>query len=82
MSTQISAMKEQAVRIAAVFIDDGYVVFENGVVLAITGFYDDDDNEVENCYEASYYEAGDDEHGFIVCPMPEPDNFLEKERFH
>ena len=37
MSTQISAMKEQAVRIAAVFIDDGYVVFENGVVLAITG---------------------------------------------
>lgn len=71
MSTQISAMKEQGVRISAVFIDDGYVVFENGLVLMITGFYDEDDNEVEDIEEACYYEAGDSEHGFISAPIPD-----------
>ena len=82
MSNQISAMREQGVRIAAAFIDDGYIVFENGLVLPINGFYDDDDNEVDNCYEASYYEAGDEEHGFVTCPMPEPETLLEKSWFH
>lgn len=71
MSLQISAMREQGVRISAVFIDDGYIVFENGLVLKIIGFYDENDNEVDDIEEACYYEAGDYEHGFISAPMPD-----------
>lgn len=70
MSKQIAAMKEQGVRIWAVYLDDAYVVFENGLVLPITGFYDGEHNEVEDLDDACYYEAGDDEHGFVACPMP------------
>jgi hypothetical protein len=82
MTLQISAMREQNVPISAVCIDEGYIVFANGLVLPITGFYDEYDDEVEDREEAVYYEAGDDEHGYVRCPMADLDICVEKGMFH
>jgi hypothetical protein len=82
MSKQIAAMRERDVRICSVYLDEGYIVFYNGVVLPICGFYDEDDNAVEDLEEASYYEAGDEEHGYVTCPMPEQDHIICRAEYH
>lgn len=69
MSTQLSAMKERGVKITYVDIDEDYVLFENGVRLPITAYLDDDWEEVDDKLEASYYDFGDEEHGYGTSPL-------------
>lgn len=63
---RIVAMREAHIRVAAVSIKKFYVVFDNGVVLPITGFLDDGREATDDAYEMRYFEFGDDEHGFGI----------------
>ena len=61
---QIHAMKEAHVLVAVVCIEKYYVVFDNGVVLPIQGFLDDDRQPTDDGSEMRYYEFGDEVHGY------------------
>jgi hypothetical protein len=60
---RINAMKEARVGIACVMLDSRKVVFENGVKVKIR-LLDEDENEVDDPEDATYYEFGDKEFGF------------------
>ena len=63
-STQrIHAMKERHVGVAVVCHSKNYVVFENGLVLPIYGWLDEDHRPTEEPMKVKYYEFGDDETG-------------------
>lgn len=61
---QIHAMKEAHVGVAVVCQKKNYVVFDNGLKLAINGWLTEDLKPTTNLEIARYYDFGDDEHGY------------------
>lgn len=63
-------MTEAGIRIASVHIPDGYVVMDSGMVLPITGYYDEEWDATGDIDEAVYYEFGTPEIGFATSRVP------------
>jgi hypothetical protein len=61
---RIHAMKERHVGVAVVCQSKNYVVFENGLVLPIYGWLDEQHRPTDNLEIARYYEFGTDEVGY------------------
>jgi len=65
---QLFAMKDAGISISCVHIDKKYVVFDNGVKLKIR-LFDDDNEEVDDPEDATWYEFGNEEFGFGSSPL-------------
>lgn len=65
---QLMAMKDAGVGISCVHIDRKYIVFENGIKKKIT-LFNDDDEEVKDVDDATWYQFGDEEFGFGSAPV-------------
>ena len=63
---RIRAMSERHIGVAVVCAAKGYVVFDNGIKLPITGWLDDDRNPTEDPRQYSYYEFGNEEFGYGI----------------
>jgi hypothetical protein len=63
---RIHAMKEAHVGVAVVCQSKSYVVFENGLVLPIYGWLDENRRPTDNLAIAQYYQFGDDETGYGI----------------
>jgi len=63
---RIHAMKEADVRVAAVCQSKSYVVMDNGLVLPIYGWLDEDHEPTDDLEIAMYYEFGNDDIGYAT----------------
>jgi hypothetical protein len=61
---RLTAMREAGVGIAFVDLAEGYLVFNNNVLVPITIFFDEDGEVVENWKDAVTIEFGTDEFGY------------------
>lgn len=73
MLQHIDAMKEAKIRVAVTHTAQMYVIMESGMVLPITGFYEEDKRTFCPPADASYYEFGCPEVGFAIARMPVKD---------
>jgi hypothetical protein len=63
---QVIAMKERHVGVAVICMTRRYVVFDNGVVMPITAWLDDDRNKTDDMEQAAFYEFGTPEFGYGI----------------
>ena len=73
---QLFAMKDAGISISAVHIDKKYIIFNNGVRKKIK-LFDDDNEEVNDLEDATWYEFGDEEFGFGSAPIGDLAEFQE-----
>lgn len=61
---QLNAMKERHIGIAAVCASKNYVVFDNGVKLPITRWFDEHHQPTDDPEQYTYYDFGNEEVGY------------------
>ena len=72
---RLIAMKDAGIAISCVHIDKKYVVFDGGLRMKIR-LFNDDNEEVKDPEDATWYEFGDEELGFGSAPF-QLDEFQE-----
>lgn len=66
---QLQAMKDQRIFVDHVDVDEGILVFENGLVLPIEYCTDANDVVVDDPVDGGWIHFGDDEHGYGRYPV-------------
>jgi hypothetical protein len=62
----LHAMHDDGIKIAMYSVSDKYVLFENGAVVPITQWLDENEFPVETYQDAAFYEFGSEEMGFGI----------------